>query len=166
MFARLSFSLIVAACTAACAAHESQQDHLRADTLASLEETIVRDGIWRCNSAGGEVLAGVLLGSFLHARKIAVEIRAGDWCASAAAIATLGAPSLFKAAHGNLVFHGPSRSYTALERAFIATSLKTWSVPVEAREKLLGLSLGEVWVPDARDLRPLLTARPGAQLDR
>lgn len=151
---------------AACSSLPEQERRLHLAGLGTLEESITRDGVWRCNSPGGDVLAGVLLGSFVHARRIPVEIRAGDWCASAAAIAALGSPSLFKSTQGNLVFHGPSRPFTPVEVTFIDTSLNAWGVPASTRDKLLALNVGEVWTPGADDIRLLSTKWHGRDMPR
>jgi hypothetical protein len=128
-------------------------------SLPAIERTLRDGGTWSCNSLGGELLSGVALGLYLRDHDIGVEVREGDWCASAAAIAALGAPRLFKSVRGHLVFHGASRPLTTAERIIMESLLQRWNVPPSVAAHIIGLRPNEAWEPDGQFLGPLLASR-------
>lgn len=138
---------------------EARSQVLTPKTVLALEKTLNEGGTWRCDSPGGELLAGVALGLYLRERNVGVEIRDGDWCASASAIAVLAAPRLFKSVRGHLVFHGASRPLTTPEHVVIEGLLQRWKVPPAVVAHIMSLRPGESWEPDAPEIGPLLAAR-------
>jgi hypothetical protein len=116
-------------------------------------------GAWRCDSAGGYLRMGILLGMWLRKLNVPVEIYSNDRCMSAAAIAALGAPRIEKAGQGVLAFHGPTPTPSAFDKGFIQGSLNAWQVPSTVQARILQLAPGEWWVPSPWELRDLSTAR-------
>ena len=128
-------------------------------TLNHVTAGIAHAGAWRCSLDGGELAAGLVLGWWLRQRTAAVEIRPGDRCGSAAALAAMGAPRLFKAAQGRLVFHGPDRPLASSDRAGLLRTLTVWNVPPAIATRIAGLQIGETWEIDGSDLAALLASR-------
>jgi len=157
MLARYRAAFAVA-CLLACSLWSSLADAqvLTSSSLPAIERTLRDGGTWSCNSPGGELLAGVALGLYLRDHDIGVE---GGWCASAAAIAALGASRLFKSVRGHLVFHGTNRPLTTAERIVVESVLQQWNVPPSVAARIIGLRSGEAWEPDGRFLGPLLASR-------
>ena len=127
--------------------------------LEALSAAADRDGVFRCDSPGGSLVGGLLLGMHLHEKRIPVLIEAGDFCASAAALAALGGSSLYKSGAGALVFHGPTPAMSPFERGLMQGAFAAWDVPRPLAARVLALRPGELWTPDPQDLRPLLEAR-------
>lgn len=132
---------------------------LTAATLGHVTAEIAQAGAWRCSLDGGELAAGLVLGWWLRQRTAAVEIRPGDRCGSAAALAAMGAPRLFKATQGRLVFHGPDRRLAPSDRAGLLETLKVWNVPPAIAARIADLGVAETWEIDGRDLASLLASR-------
>jgi hypothetical protein len=132
---------------------------LTAHSVTTIEAALPDGGAWVCNSPGGDLLAGMALGIYLREHNVGVEIREGGWCASAAAVAALGAPRLFKSTFGHLVFHSPSRPLTVPERIVVESLLQRWNVPSPIVVRIIGLQLDEAWEPDGPVIGPLLASR-------
>ena len=123
------------------------------DAIEQLARTAKAGGYWRCDSRGGLLAMGILLGKWLEELKVSVEIRAGDACMSAAAVAVLGSPKLVKSGQGLLAFHGATPTLTPFLRGLLDGSLQRWQVPDDMRHRLLEMQPGEWWVPDPWALR-------------
>jgi hypothetical protein len=155
---RLGVLVVLLLVLAACSPHPDRLPR-DDDGLAALKARIQADGGWRCDSLGGSLKSGLLLGYFLRERRLPVEIGDGDRCISAAAIAALGSPMLIKSARGALVFHGPQRSLDPFERANVEMSLVLWEVPEPLRRRIMALAPDEYWSHDVAALQILLAAR-------
>jgi len=142
----LAIMLGLAACAPAGSLTSAAQDahaapFLPADdeAMETLKADILRAGVWRCHSSGGPVRRGLELGLFLSERKIPVEIHAGDWCASAAAIAVLGSPRLWKSGEGRLVFHGMNQAPGPLVVGVMQGAMPRWGVPAATVTRLIDM---------------------------
>lgn len=155
---RLVVLLVLLPALVACSAESKRLPH-DLDELAALKARILADGGWRCDSPGGSLKSGLLLGYFLREHRLSVEIGNGDRCGSAAAVAAMGAPVLFKSARGALVFHGPQPVLGSAEQAIFAASLVVWDVPAPVRKRILALAPDEYWSPDGAELQSLLASR-------
>ena len=67
------------------------------------------------NSDGGNVLAGILIGEEIFKKKLATQVRNGERCASACAIAWLGGTKRFMGSEARVGFHAAYNSETGRE---------------------------------------------------
>jgi hypothetical protein len=141
------------------ALHDRQYLPDTSDAIEQLARAAKANGHWRCDSRGGLLAMGILLGRWLEELKVPVEIRAGDVCLSAAAVAVLGSPKLVKSGQGLLAFHGATPLLTPFLRGLLDGSLQRWQVPHDMRHRLLDMQPGEWWVPDPWALRDVWQMR-------
>ena len=128
--------------------------------MEQLKSEIPPGGVWRCDRFdGGELWVALAFGYWLRQNNVSVEIRAGDHCASAAAVAALGGTRLFKATRGRLIFHGADRPLTALEKDLLARTFRYWAVPAESAKRIVDLEPGEVWEPGGHSISAIASAR-------
>ncbi len=136
---------------------------LTQERVKTLQVELRSGDAWKCDrwagGWGGDLSAGVLFGAWLMEHQVAVEIPSGETCASAAALAAMGATRLKKSTTGVLAFHGPTPALTPLQKVALKFLLNIWKVPEEMTERIIALEPGAFWIPRDEDLERLLASR-------
>src|SRR4051812_2637651 len=76
------------------------------ERVLALQSDLRNGGTWKCDrwagGWGGNYFAGLKFGVWLAEHRVPAEVPAGELCASAAALAALGAPQIVKSTRGVL----------------------------------------------------------------
>jgi hypothetical protein len=135
------------------------------ERVLALQSDLRNGGTWKCDrwagGWGGSYIAGVKFGVWLAERRVPVEVPSGELCASAAALAALGAPQMIKSARGVLAFHGPTPALPPMQKVLLRSLLTIWKVPDRIIDRILALKPGEFWIPKGDDLELLVASRAG-----
>ena len=153
-----SFLLVLV--LSACGAAPGEMNDQRVKVLKA---ELNGGGTWKCDrwagGWGGSLSTGIKFGAWLSEHQVTVEVPAGEICASAAALAAMGAPRLVKSATGVLAFHGPTPALPPVQRVLLKALLEMWKVPEEIADRIMALQPGEFWTPKGDALELLEASR-------